>query len=140
MKPAIFSAALLALFAAATTGAQARTLDVPPTDTIVVRLPNKAIMTLVVEVLLEKKFGMVVNIDGKDNAQPRTAISKAAREARRDSLYEANQRRHRAKMHVVVDLGLNALTNRGSGAPDLRTLGSRYISLNLDASVRLGGT
>ncbi|GAB3636097.1 hypothetical protein GCM10027422_16870 [Hymenobacter arcticus] len=55
MKPALFSAALLALFAAAATGAQARTLALPklplaaaPTDTIVVRLPNKAIMTLVV--------------------------------------------------------------------------------------------
>ncbi|MDJ0366655.1 porin family protein [Hymenobacter sp. H14-R3] len=55
MKPALFSAALLALFAAATTG-QVRALALPkmplagtaPTDTIVVRLPNKAIMTLVV--------------------------------------------------------------------------------------------
>lgn len=52
MKPALFSAALLALVAAATT-AQARTLALPrpalpPTDTIVVRLPNKAVMTLVV--------------------------------------------------------------------------------------------
>jgi hypothetical protein len=217
MKPAIFSAAFLALFAAAATGAQARTLDVPPTDTIVVRLPNKAVMTLVVrdarqlrelpkyhldslvarldtyirraddaaktaktdrvtmeffpnqdapgqnlpeqirittrksvpgaygpsnkvEVLLEKKFGMVVNIDGKTNDTPRAAATKAERQAHRDSLYEANQRRNRVKTHVIVDLGLNALTNKGSGAPELRTLGSRYISLNLDAHVRLGGT
>jgi hypothetical protein len=217
MKPAVFSAAFFALFAAAATGAQARTLAVPPTDTIVVRLPNKAVMTLVVrdaqqlrqlpqyhldslvarlgtyikradeaakgaktdrvtmeffpnqdapgqnlpeqiritthkstnraygpsnkvEVLLEKKFGMVVNIDGKTNDQPRAAASKAARQAHRDSLYEANQARNRVKTFVVVDLGLNALTNKGSGAPELRTLGSRYISLNLDAHVRLGGT
>lgn len=47
MKPVFFSAALLALFAAATTS-QARTLAAAPTDTIVVRLPNKATMTLVV--------------------------------------------------------------------------------------------
>jgi hypothetical protein len=217
MKPSVFSAAFLALFAAAATGAQARTLAVPPTDTIVVRLPNKAIMTLVVrdarqlrelpkyhldslvarldtyirraddaaktaktdrvtmeffpnqdapgqnlpeqirittrkptpgaygpsnkvEVLLEKKFGMVINIDGKTNDTPRAATTKAERQAHRDSLYEANQRRNRVKTFVVVDLGLNALTNKGSGAPELRTMGSRYISLNLDAHVRLGGT
>jgi len=217
MKPAIFSAAFLALFAAAATAAQARMLGAPPTDTIVGRLPNKAVMTLVVrdaqqlrqlpqyhldslvarlgtyirradeaakgaktdrvtmeffpnqdapgqnlpeqiritthkpvpgaygpsnkvEVLLEKKFGMVVNIDGKTNNQPRAAASKADRQAHRDSLYEANQARNRVKTHVIVDLGLNALTNKGSGAPELRTLGSRYISLNLDAHVRLGGT
>ena len=217
MKPTIFSAALLALFAAATTGAQARMLAAPPTDTIVVRLPNKAIMTLVVrdaqqlrqlpqyhldslvarlgtyirradeaakgaktdrvtmeffpnqdapgqnlpeqiritthkptsraygpsnrvEVLLEKKLGMVVNIDSKKNDQPRAAASKADRQAHRDSLYEANQARHRGAVNFSVDLGLNALTNKGSGAPQLRTMGSRYISLNLDANVRLGGT
>jgi hypothetical protein len=52
MNAALFPTALLALFTAATT-VQARTLAlpgaaVPPADTIVVRLPNKAIMTLVV--------------------------------------------------------------------------------------------
>jgi hypothetical protein len=48
MKPALFSAAFLA-FAAAATTAHARTLaPAAPVDTIVVRLPNKAIMTLVV--------------------------------------------------------------------------------------------
>ena len=48
MKPALFSAAVL-VFAAAATTAQARTLPpAAPVDTIVVRLPNKAIMTLVV--------------------------------------------------------------------------------------------
>jgi hypothetical protein len=217
MKPVIFSAAFLALFAAAATSAQARMLAAPPTDTIVVRLPNKAVMTLVVrdaqqlrqlpqyhldslvarlgtyirradeaakgattdrvtmeffpnqdapgqnlpeqiritthkptsraygpsnkvEVLLEKKLGMVVNIDSKKNDQPRAAASKADRQAHRDSLYETNQARHRGAVNFSVDLGLNALTNKGSGAPQLRTMGSRYISLNLDANVRLGGT
>ena len=48
MKPALFSAAFLALFAAAATATQARSLAAAPTDTIVVRLPNKAVMTLVV--------------------------------------------------------------------------------------------
>ena len=48
MKPVLFSAALLALFAATTTATQAHALAFAPTDTIVVRLPNKAVMTLVV--------------------------------------------------------------------------------------------
>jgi hypothetical protein len=217
MKPALFSAAVLAFVAAATT-AQARTLaPTAPVDTIVVRLPNKTIMTLVVrdakqlrelpqyhldslvarlgpyikradeaaksastdrvttqffpnqdapgqglpeevrittrksqapggygpsnkvEVLLEKKFGMVVNIDGKGNAKPRAAASRADRQAHRDSLSEANQARRHGTVNFTLDLGLNALANRGSGAPELRTLGSRYINLGLDASVRLGG-
>jgi len=48
MKPVLFTAALLA-FATAATTAQARTLALTaPVDTIVVRLPNKAVMTLVV--------------------------------------------------------------------------------------------
>jgi hypothetical protein len=47
MKPLLFSASLAALVAAAFT-AQARTLAPAPVDTIVVRLPNKAVMTLVV--------------------------------------------------------------------------------------------
>jgi hypothetical protein len=216
MKPTVFSAALLALFAAAITGAQARTLAVPPADTIVVRLPNRAIMTLVVrdaqqlrqlpqyhldslvarlgpyikradeaaksastdrvttqffpnqdapgqnlpeeirittrksqgpnsprtnrvDVALSRTFGlqMKTNSEGKKTYSTGSAET---RQARRDSLYEISQARHRAKMRLVVDAGLNALTNRGSGAPELRTLGSRYISLNLDAHVRLGGT
>ncbi|RZK28396.1 MAG: PorT family protein, partial [Hymenobacter sp.] len=48
MKPVLFSAAFLALFATAATATQARSLTAAPTDTIVVRLPNKAVMTLVV--------------------------------------------------------------------------------------------
>ena len=206
-----------AILLASASASQARSLAQQPSDTIVVRLPNKAVMTLVVrdaaqlrqlpqyhldslvarldgyikradaatkvadtdrlttvfhpnedqpgqhlpeeirittrkqsgsgnspsnrvEVLLEKKFGVVINTDRKNNGQPRSAASQAERQARRDSLYEANQRRHRVKTFAVIDLGLNALTNRGSGAPELRTLGSRYISLNFDSHVRLGGT
>jgi hypothetical protein len=217
MKPVLFSVALGALVLASAVTSQARSLAQQPSDTIVVRLPNKAVMTLVVrdaqqlrqlpqyhldslvarldgyikradaatkvaatdrlttvfhpnedqpgqhlpeeirittrkqsgsgygpsnrvEVLLEKKFGVVINTDRKTNSQPRSAASQADRQARRDSLYEANQARHRGTINLVVDLGLNALTNRGSGAPELRTLGSRYVSLGFDASVRLGGT
>ena len=217
MKPLIFSASLAALLAAASFSAQASSLGTVPGDTIVVRLPNKATMTLVVqdaaqlrqlpqyhldslvarlggyirradaatkvadtdrlttvfhpnedkpgqglpeeirittskqsgraygpsnkvEVLLEKKFGVVINTDRKTSDQPRAAASRADRQAHRDSLYEAQQARHHNKANFFLDLGLNALTNRGSGAPELRTLGSRYVNLGLDANVRLGGT
>ncbi len=216
MKPTLFSAAFLALFAAAATTTQARTLAAAPTDTIVVRLPNKAVMTLIVrdakqlrelpkyhldslvsrldsyiqradaaaktaktdrvtmdffpnqdqpgqglpeqvrittrkgsssaygpsnkvEVLLEKKFGIVLNTDGKSNDKPRAAADRADRQAHRDSLYEAQQARSHGTATLIFDLGLNALTNRGSGAPELRTLGSRYVNIGLDAAVRLGG-
>ena len=216
MKPVLFSASVAALLAAASFTAQARTLAPAPVDTIVVRLPNKAVMTLVVrdaqqlrqlpqyhldslvarlggyikqadaaasksgndrvtvayfpnqdqpgqnlpeeirittrkptaggygpsnriEVLLEKKFGVVINTDRKNNDQPRTAADRASRQAHRDSLSEARLARHRSSVNLVFDLGLNALTNRGSGAPELRTLGSRYANLGFDAAVRLGG-
>lgn len=224
MKSTLFSAAFLALFAAAATGAQARTLAVPPADTIVVRLPNKAVMTLVVrdaqqlrqlpqyhldslvarlggyikradeaaksattdrvttqffpnqdapgqnlpeeirittrksqagssnaygpsnkvEVLLEKKFGVVVNIDGKDNDRPRAATSRADRQAHRDSLRLTQQEKKSFSSDFVFDLGLNALINKVnnpllSRQPELRTLGSRYVNLGINYKQRLGG-
>jgi hypothetical protein len=219
MKPVLFSASVAALLAAASFTAQARTLGAAPIDTIVVRLPNKAVMTLVVrdaqqlrqlpqyhldslvarlggyikqadaaakvaatdrvtvefhpnqdqpgqnlpeeirittrkqtasaygpsnriEVLLEKKFGVVINTDGKNNDQPRAAASRADRQAHRDSLraaqQEANQSHHPA--YVVLDFGLNALVNKaGAGAPELRPEGSRYFNLGLNFRPRLGG-
>jgi hypothetical protein len=214
MKPVLFAAALLA-FAAATTTAQARTLaPAAPTDTIVVRLPNKAIMTLVVrdakqlrelpkyhldslvarldtyiqradeaaktaktdrvtleffpnqdapgqglpeevrittrknrssgertnrvDVALGKVFGLQAKIDASGNKMYSTGSSDTRR-ARRDSLNEANRTSRAAKTDVIFDLGLNALVNRGSGAPELRTLGSRYVNIGLNMAVRLGG-
>lgn len=224
---ALFSTALLALFAAATT-AQAGTLArprpaLPPADTIVVRLPNRAVLTLVVrdaqqlrqlpqyhldslvarlggyikradeaaktattdrvttqffpnqdapgqnlpeeirittrksqaqaggygpsnkvEVLLEKKFNILINTDGKDNDQPRAAASRADRQAHRDSLRLARQEKKSFSSDLVFDLGLNALTNKSGSArlpqpPELRTLGSRYVNLGINYKQRLGG-
>ncbi len=214
MKPVLFAAGLLA-FAAATTTAQARTLaPAAPTDTIVVRLPNKAIMTLVVrdakqlrelpkyhldslvarldtyiqradeaaktaktdrvtleffpnqdapgqglpeevrittrknrssgtrtkrvDVALDKVFGLQAKMDGQGNKMYSTGNTDTRR-ARRDSLNEANRERRSARTNLVLDLGLNALANRGNGAPELRTLGSRYVSLGFNTAVRLGG-
>lgn len=223
---ALFSTALLALFAAATT-AQAGTLArprpaLPPADTIVVRLPNRAVLTLVVrdaqqlrqlpqyhldslvarldgyikradeaaktastdrvttqffpnqdapgqnlpeeirittrksqaqtsgygpsnkvEVLLEKKFNILINTDGKDNDQPRAAASRADRQAHRDSLRLARQENKSFSSDLVFDLGLNALTNKSGSArfpqqPELRTLGSRYVNLGINYKQRLG--
>ena len=213
MKPLFFSASLAALLAAASFSAQARSLGSAPSDTIVVRLPNKAVMTLVVrdaaqlrqlpqyhldslvarldsyikradaatkvaatdrlttvfhpnedqpgqrlpeeirittskqpgsygpsnkvEVLLEKKFGVVINTDRNTNDQPRAA---AERQARRDSLREDQQNKNRHASYVVVDVGLNALVNKaGATAPELRPEGSRYVNLGLSYRQRLGG-
>ena len=216
MKPLLFSASLAALLAAATFSAQARSLGAAPTDTIVVRLPNKAVMTLVVrdaaqlrqlpqyhldslvarldgyikradaatkvaatdrlttvfhpnedqpgqrlpeeirittskqpggygpsnkvEVLLEKKFGVVINTDRNTNDQPRSAAERAERQARRDSLREDQQHKNRHASYVVLDVGLNALVNKaGANAPELRPEGSRYVNLGLSYRQRLGG-
>jgi hypothetical protein len=216
MKPLFFSASLAALLAAAAFSTQARSLGSAPTDTIVVRLPNKAVMTLVVrdaaqlrqlpqyhldslvarldsyirradaatkvantdrlttvfhpnedqpgqrlpeeirittskqpggygpsnkvEVLLEKKFGVVINTDRNTNDQPRSAAERADRQARRDSLREDQLTKNRHASYVVVDVGLNALVNKaGANAPELRPEGSRYVNLGLSYRQRLGG-
>ncbi len=223
MKPVLFSAACGVLFAASAVVTQARGLAPTPTDTIVVRLPNKAVMTLVVrdaqqlrqlpqyhldslvarlggyieradaaakvanterlttvfhpnedqpgqrlpeeiritthkapagaygpsnkvEVLLEKKFGVVVNIDGKTNDQPRAAN----RQAERDSMRQARNDRKSSSTDFIFDLGFNALVNNHidrvtpagqvSTSPlDLRTGGSRYVNLGFNFKQRLGG-
>ncbi|HET9505286.1 MAG TPA: outer membrane beta-barrel protein [Hymenobacter sp.] len=214
MKPVLFAAGLLA-FATAATTAQARTLaPAAPTDTIVVRLPNKAIMTLVVrdakqlrelpkyhldslvarldtyiqradeaaktaktdrvtleffpnqdapgqglpeevrittrknrssgertnrvDVALSKVFGLQAKIDANGTKMYSTGNNETRR-ARRDSLNEANRERQSTRTDLILDLGLNALANRGSGAPELRTLGSRYVNIGLNTFVRLGG-
>ncbi|RYY10189.1 MAG: PorT family protein, partial [Cytophagaceae bacterium] len=91
-----------------------------------------------VDVALEKTLGwqMKLNTNGKKTY---TAGSSQTRQARRDSLEEIQKDRRRTNTHLIFDLGLNALTNRGSGAPDLRTLGSRYVNLGLNVAPRLGG-
>jgi hypothetical protein len=214
MKPALFSAALLAVLAAATT-AQARTLPPAPTDTIVVRLPNKVIMTLVVrdakqlrelpqyhldslvarlgpyikradeaaktastdrvttqffpnqdapgqglpeevrittrkseapggastnrvDVALSKVFGLQMKTNSEGKKTYYTGSSKT-RQARRDSLEALHKDERHTTTNLILDLGLNALANRGSGAPDLRTLGSRYVNIGLNVAPRLGG-
>ncbi|MGI4833525.1 MAG: porin family protein [Janthinobacterium lividum] len=100
-----------------------------------------------VEVLLEKKFGMVINTDRKTNDQPRAADSRADRQAHRDSLREARDDRKSSASYFTLDVGLNALVNRGTyllpggqpGRLELRPEGSRYVNLGLDFRQRLGG-
>jgi len=92
-----------------------------------------------VEVLLEKKFGVVVHTDHPQNSQPRAA-TRPDRQAYRDSLREARREGKSSSTTVVFDLGLNALVNRsGANQPELRTLGSRYVNIGLDHKQRLGG-
>jgi hypothetical protein len=223
MKPVLFSAAALLVLSA--TAAQAQRVRIPSstpgpqlTDTIVVRLPNKAVMTLMVhdakqlrelpkyhldslvarldtyiqradeaaktaktdrvtleffpnqdapgqglpeevrittrksqgkpkstrvDVALDKVFGlrMELDADGKKTYVMGKQLegTPESRAARRDSLENIKQERRSGKTRLVLDLGLNALANRGSGAPELRTLGSRYVNIGFNTAARLGG-
>lgn len=96
-----------------------------------------------VEVLLEKKFGLVVNTDRKTDPTPRSPGTRADRQARRDSVRAANLHGKSSATDFVFDLGLNALVgqNSGAGQPavDLRNFGSRYVNLGFDYRQRLGG-
>ena len=96
-----------------------------------------------VEVLLEKRFGVVVNIDGRTDATPRAAASRAERQANRDSLRAKHNDEHNHYSTLILDLGVNALVNQkptaGRPAVDLRNDGSRYVNLGLDYTQRLGG-
>lgn len=96
-----------------------------------------------VEVLLEKRFGVVVNIDGRTDATPRTPASRAKRQANRDSLRAKHNDEHNHYSTLILDLGVNALVNQkppaGRPAVDLRNGGSRYVNLGLDYTQRLGG-
>lgn len=96
-----------------------------------------------VEVLLEKRFGVVVNIDSRTNAAPRTPASRAKRQANRDSLRAKHNDEHNHYSTLILDLGVNALVNQkptaGRPAVDLRNGGSRYVNLGLDYTQRLGG-
>ncbi len=95
-----------------------------------------------VEVLLEKKLGVVVNIDGNTEAVPR-----ADRQAHRDSTRQQKFEHKHTKSNLIFDLGLNALVNQKqylnpAGQPesvDLRTEGSRYVNIGLAWDARLGG-
>ncbi len=96
-----------------------------------------------VEVLLEKKFGLVLNLDKKTNLTPRAPNLRADRQANRDSLRAKHLDEHSHSTDLVFDLGLNALVNQkpgaGQGAVDLRNGGSRYVNLGLAYTQRLGG-
>ncbi len=98
-----------------------------------------------VEVLLEKRFGVVVTTDQHGNRSYNTAggSSKAERQASRDSARARHHDEHGHYSAFVFDLGLNALVNQkpgpGQAAADLRNGGSRYVNLGLDYTQRLGG-
>ena len=95
-----------------------------------------------VEVLLEKKTGLVINIDG-NNTTVRAPGTSEQRQAHRDSVRLKAIEKHSTKSSLIFDLGLNALVNQKSSAGqsdvDLRTEGSRYVNIGLDWDARLGG-
>ena len=99
------------------------------------------------EVLLEKKFNVLINTDGNRNHKPRAADRRADRQANRDSLRQHREERKSSANYLTVDVGLNALVNRGAytlpggqpGRLELRPEGSRYFNIGLDHRQRLGG-
>jgi len=98
-----------------------------------------------VDVLLNKTFGVVVTTDqnGAKSYNTADADTKEKRQARRDSARHRSAEKSSNKTFVVLDLGLNALTNQlatgPTGPANLRTLGSRYLNIGLNYQVRLGG-
>jgi len=96
------------------------------------------------------KVGRFISVsvdDSKDNKKDDVHITIGKNSS--DSLRTAENKRKReeranraVKTNFNVDLGLNALTNvstpAGSLSPDLKPLGSRYISLNYHYDIRLG--
>ena len=96
-----------------------------------------------VEVLLEKKFNILINTDSNDN-KPRAATTRPERQAHRDSLRLARQEKKSFSSDLLFDFGLNTLVNKASAPlaaqqPELRTLGSRYANLGISYQQRLGG-
>ncbi|MBF9220366.1 outer membrane beta-barrel protein [Hymenobacter ruricola] len=96
-----------------------------------------------VEVLLEKKTGLVINIDGRNKSTGRDARTPEQRQAHRDSVRLKDLEKRSTKSHLILDIGLNALVNQksvaGQSDVDLRTEGSRYVNIGLDWDARLGG-
>lgn len=100
-----------------------------------------------VDVTLGRVFGVSVDEStdgGSDRVSVRvgaTAASDSVRNAERKARQE--ERANRAvHSNFNIDLGLNALVDKGPGAngvtPDLRPIGSRYLSLNWHYDIRLG--
>jgi len=110
-------------------------------------VPGKSVASNRVEVLLEKKFGVLVNIDKNNGTQPRTAADRADSQAKRDSIRQTAHENQNGKSFLVVDVGVSGFVNQkayftAAGQPetvDLRTLGSRYFNIGLDYRIRLGG-
>ncbi len=110
-------------------------------------VPGQSAASNRVEVLLEKKFGMVVNLDKNNGTRPRAAADRADRQAKRDSIRQTAYENQNGKSFLVVDVGVSGFVNQkayvtAAGQPeavDLRTLGSRYVNIGLDYRIRLGG-
>jgi hypothetical protein len=94
-----------------------------------------------VEVMLEKKLGVVINTDRKSDDTPRAPATRPDRQAHRDSLRESRVAKDASGSDLVFDFGLNALVNRNGAADnvDLRPWGSRYVNIGLTYHQRLGG-
>lgn len=98
-----------------------------------------------VDVVLGRAFGVTV-VEKKDGENGHitvttSAVSDSARQAQRKAKKEAYNNRA-VHNNFTVDLGLNTLTSvsaqPGQVEPDLKPVGSRYVSLNWLYDIRLG--
>ncbi|WP_439882921.1 outer membrane beta-barrel protein [Pontibacter sp. MBLB2868] len=92
------------------------------------------------EIKINKTFKIDVEIeeDGDDTKVNVNVPDKAERDSTKAAYKEAHYKATR--FNFDVDLGLNNFVNtEGNAIPDLKPLGSRYVSLNLHLNSQLGG-
>ena len=95
------------------------------------------------EIRINKSFKIDVEVeeDGDDTKVNVNVPDKAQRDSTRAAYKEAHYKA--SKFNFDIDLGYNSLNSEefmtGTEVPDLKTLGSRYVSLNLHLNNQIGG-
>ncbi|SNC62880.1 Outer membrane protein beta-barrel domain-containing protein [Hymenobacter gelipurpurascens] len=98
------------------------------------------------DVVMGRVFGVTVydKADGKDDDHVSVRISSTPDSVKQAQRKAKQEERANRAVHTSfdVDLGLNTLVNKsvgvGENAPDLRPVGSRYLSLNYHYNIRVG--
>ena len=92
------------------------------------------------EIRINKSFKIDVEVE-EDNGNTKVNVN-VPDKAQRDSTRAAYKEHHykASKFNFDVDLGYNSFLNtEDTQVPDLKTLGSRYVSLNLHLNNQIGG-
>lgn len=93
------------------------------------------------EIRINKNFKIDVQVEEEDG-NTRVDVNVPSKEER-DSIRTVHKEKHykSTRFNFDVDLGLNNFVDEEGGAyvPDLKPLGSRYVSLNLHLNSQIGG-